>query len=153
MTLRNLEADSPKLAWVMAKLHEIQGRGEKCVLFTEDRRLQRVLAQLVHQAFGFTPSIVNGEVPGTSGSGASRKTLIDAFQAKPGFHTIVLSPIAVGFGLTITAANHVIHVTRVWNPAKEDQATDRVHRIGQTRDVEIYYPASIDPRRRFTTFD
>jgi SNF2 family DNA or RNA helicase len=59
--------------------------------------------------------------------------------------------LAVGFGLNIQAANHVIHFTRTWNPAKEDQATDRAYRIGQTKDVYVYYPVVVAPD--FTTFD
>ncbi|WP_370529807.1 helicase-related protein [Alkalihalobacillus sp. AL-G] len=52
----------------------------------------------------------------------------------------MLSPKAAGTGLTITSANQVIHYTRWWNPAVENQATDRVYRIGQQKDVYIYYP-------------
>jgi hypothetical protein len=59
--------------------------------------------------------------------------------------------LAVGFGLNIQAANHVIHFTRTWNPAKEDQDTDRAYRIGQTKDVYVYYPVVVAPD--FTTFD
>lgn len=66
--------------------------------------------------------------------------MIDTFQAKPGFGVIILSTTAVGFGVNVQAANHVIHFTRCWNPAKEDQATDRAYRIGQTRNVFVYYP-------------
>src|SRR6202007_2235975 len=82
---------------------------------------------------------------------ASRQKRIKAFQAKPGFGVIILSPVAVGFGVNIQEANHVIHFTRTWNPAKEDQATDRAYRIGQTRDVYVYYPVVTAPD--FTTFD
>ncbi len=56
-----------------------------------------------------------------------------------------------GVGLNITAANHVIHYTRPWNPAKENQATDRVHRIGQTRTITVYYP--IVKEERFVTVE
>lgn len=52
----------------------------------------------------------------------------------------MLSTTAVGFGVNIQAANHVIHFTRPWNPAKEDQATDRAYRIGQEKEVFVYYP-------------
>lgn len=149
----NLASTSPKLQWTLDKLRELERLGEKVVLFTEDRKLQRCLAQMIQATFGFVPAIVNGTVPGSSSTGVSRKMLIDRFQEKPGFNAIVLSPVAVGFGLTITAANHVIHVTRLWNPAKEDQATDRVHRIGQTKDVHIYYPVAVDPHQRFASFD
>ena len=150
---RRLAAELPKLAGVIALLQDMRTKGEKCILFTEDRRLQRQLAGIVQHHFGFAPAIVNGEVPGRSTTTMTRKRLIDQFQDKAGFSTIVLSPLAVGFGLTITAANHVIHVTRLWNPAKEDQATDRTHRIGQTKNVHIYYPQSVDPFNRFATFD
>ena len=55
--------------------------------------------------------------------------------------------------ITITAANHVIHYGRWWNPAKEDQATDRAHRIGQTREVHVYYPLLHHPGRPDGGFD
>ena len=69
----------------------------------------------------------------------------------PGFNAIVMSPLAAGVGLNITEANHVIHYSRWWNPAKEDQASDRVYRIGQTRPVHIYLPMATYPD--FQTFD
>ena len=58
-----------------------------------------------------------------------------------GFNVIILSTVAVGFGVNIQKANHVIHYTRSWNPAKEDQATDRAYRIGQDKEVYVYYPS------------
>jgi hypothetical protein len=68
---------------------------------------------------------------------------------------MILSPKAGGVGLTLTAANHVIHLSRWWNPAVEDQATDRVFRIGQTKDVYVYLPQSVhpDPAIGPTSFD
>jgi SNF2 family DNA or RNA helicase len=57
---------------------------------------------------------------------------------------MILSPRAAGTGLTITSANHVIHYTRWWNPAVENQATDRVYRIGQEKPVTVYYPIVTD---------
>ncbi|WP_163484901.1 helicase-related protein, partial [Escherichia coli] len=70
------------------------------------------------------PVIINGTVPG----GARQKRVND-FQAKrPGFDAMILSPKAAGVGLTITAANHVLHLSRWWNPAVEDQCNDRVYR-------------------------
>lgn len=53
--------------------------------------------------------------------------------------------IAAGTGLNVTGANHVIHYSRHWNPAKEGQATDRAYRIGQTKDVYVYYPMAVSP--------
>ena len=57
-----------------------------------------------------------------------------------------MSPIAAGVGLNVVGANHVIHYSRHWNPAKEQQATDRAYRIGQTKDVMVYYPMAILPK-------
>ncbi len=77
---------------------------------------------------------------------------IEAFSEAKGFGVLVLSPLAAGVGLTITAANHVVHYGRWWNPAKEDQATDRAYRIGQTKPVTVYYPLlhhPDDPTRGF----
>mgnify|MGYP003303569198 CR=1 FL=1 len=62
-----------------------------------------------------------------------------------------MSPVAAGMGLNVTAANHVIHFSRHWNPAKENQATDRAYRIGQTKDVYVYYPMAVSPN--FKAFD
>ena len=81
----------------------------------------------------------------------SRQQAVDRFQASSGFNAIVMSPLAAGVGLNITEANHVIHYSRWWNPAKEDQASDRVYRIGQTRPVHIYLPMATHPE--FQTFD
>jgi HJR/Mrr/RecB family endonuclease len=64
-----------------------------------------------------------------------------------------MSPVAAGFGLNITEANHVIHYTRHWNPAKEQQATDRAYRIGQKKPVKVYYPLAVAPNNEIKTFD
>lgn len=64
-------------------------------------------------------------------SGDARQAMVDAFQERPaGFDAMIFSPKAGGVGLTLTAANHVIHLSRWWNPAVKDQATDRAFRIG-----------------------
>lgn len=74
-----------------------------------------------------------------------RQQTIDRFQAEEGFNVIIMSPIAAGVGLNVTKANHIVHYTRHWNPAKEEQATDRAYRIGQQKDVFVYYPMAIFP--------
>ncbi|MBO0898938.1 hypothetical protein J1G44_06135 [Cellulomonas sp. zg-ZUI199] len=56
-----------------------------------------------------------------------------------------MSPLAVGVGLTVVGANHAIHLKRHWNPAKEAQATDRIYRVGQTREVHVHYPIALHP--------
>jgi len=135
---------SPKLDWVLTQLESIRQRQEKVILFTEFRDLQRVLQHRIRQHFGLSPAIVNGSTQAGHEAGKqSRQALIDSFQRQPGFNAIILSTTAVGFGVNIQAANHVIHFTRPWNPAKEDQATDRAYRIGQTRAVQVYYPTVV----------
>lgn len=115
------------------------------------RDLQRELQHAIHQQFGFRPVIINGDTSTKSHSQNSRQRLIDDFQSKPGFNVIILSTVAVGFGVNLQKANHVIHFTRCWKPAKEDQATDRAYRIGQTKDVYVYYPTVKDSE--VTTFE
>jgi HJR/Mrr/RecB family endonuclease len=66
---------------------------------------------------------------------------------------MLLSPRAGGVGLTLTTANHVIHLSRWWNPAVEDQCTDRVYRIGQDQTVHVYYPMAVHPLYAESSFD
>lgn len=74
----------------------------------------------IREYFGFRPIIVNGSTKvGNEAGYGSRQSLISSFQKKPGFGIIILSTTAVGFGVNIQAANHVIHFTRAWNPAKK----------------------------------
>nr|WP_318382399.1 type I Zorya anti-phage system protein ZorD [uncultured Enterobacter sp.] len=143
---------SPKLNWLIATLTEIRQKGEdKVIIFTELRDLQRELQHAISQHFGFRPVVVNGDTSTKSHSQNSRQRLIDEFQSQPGFNVIILSTVAVGFGVNVQKANHVIHFTRCWNPAKEDQATDRAYRIGQTKEVYVYYPTVRD--ESITTFE
>ncbi|MBM7344436.1 type I Zorya anti-phage system protein ZorD [Pantoea coffeiphila] len=144
--------NSPKLNWLLKILGEIKhSTKDKVIIFTELRDLQRELQHAIHQKFGLRPVIINGDTSTNSHSQNSRQRLIDDFQAQPGFGVIILSTVAVGFGVNVQKANHVIHFTRCWNPAKEDQATDRAYRIGQTKDVYVYYPTVRDSE--ITTFE
>lgn len=142
---------APKLHWLLTQLNNIKERGEKVIVFCELRSVQRLLRHYIQETFGFAPDIINGDTEASESHQYSRQKRIRAFQEKVGFGVIILSPIAVGFGLNIQAVNHVIHYTRTWNPAKEDQATDRAYRIGQTKDVYVYYP--VVTAEDFTTFD
>ncbi len=138
-------AASPKLAWLLGRLAQIKAKGEKAIVFTDYRDLQRLLQRAIEHQFGFRPQIINGSTAVGTSRGESRQSLIDAFQAQHGFGVLILSASAVGFGVNIQEANHVIHFTRTWNPAKEDQATDRAYRIGQRRDVYVYCPTVTGP--------
>jgi SNF2 family DNA or RNA helicase len=142
---------SPKLDWLIEELGRVREREEKAIVFCEFKAIQRLIRHYVRDAFGITPDIINGDTSAVASSIDSRQKRIRQFQDQQGFGVIVLSPVAVGFGVNMQAANHVIHFTRTWNPAKEDQATDRAYRIGQTRNVFVYYPtvAADD----FKTFD
>jgi SNF2 family DNA or RNA helicase len=98
----------------------------------------------VIEHFNLPVSIINGQTATIeTDRKISRQKLIDKFQAVDGFNIIIMSPIAAGYGLNVIGANHVIHFTRHWNPAKENQATDRVYRIGQNKPVHIYYPMAV----------
>ena len=133
-----LLSDAPKLRQTMEILDEIRGLKEKVVIYTRLKVMQRILQRVVRSRFGFSPSVLNGEV-----AGSNRHHIVEAFNRGPGFDAMILSPEAAGVGLNITGATHVIHYTRLWNPAKENQATDRVHRIGQERPVTVHYPVVV----------
>jgi SNF2 family DNA or RNA helicase len=150
-SVADIERHSPKMSWLVQQLRVIKSRGEKVIIFCEFRDLQRTLQRVIGERFGFVPDVINGETTAQSGNANSRQRRINRFQGQPGFGVIVLSPLAVGFGVNIQAANHVVHFTRTWNPAKEDQATDRAYRIGQEKDVYVYYPVVV--AHDFMTFD
>lgn len=142
---------SPKMSWLLLALKNIKAKDEKAIVFCEFRDLQRTLQRCISTSFGMHVDIVNGDTSAAADHAESRQKRIRKFQEQPGFGVIVLSPLAVGFGVNIQAANHVVHFTRTWNPAKEDQATDRAYRIGQQRDVVVYYPVVVADD--FVTFD
>ena len=130
--------DAPKLGKTMEVLDEIRRLPAKVVVYTRLKAMQRILQTVIRCKFGFDPRVLNGEV-----SGRNRHRIVEAFNGGRGFDAMILSPEAAGVGLNITGATHVIHYTRLWNPAKENQATDRVHRIGQQHPVTIHYPVVV----------
>lgn len=140
---------SSKLQTTVGILADIKSKNEKVILFADRRETQKMLQKVVYDTFRIFTSIINGDTPTTKQlegkSKLSRQQTIDRFQAEDGFNAIIMSPIAAGVGLNVTMANHIIHYTRHWNPAKEEQATDRAYRIGQQKDVFVYYPMAIFP--------
>lgn len=144
---------SAKMKATFQILDTIKEKGEKAIIFVERKEMQRILQQSILYQFGICPRIVNGETAtkSTNPNTFTRQKAIDAFQSAPGFNVIIMSPLATGMGLNVSGANHVIHYSRHWNPAKEMQATDRAYRIGQTKDVFVYYPMAI--ANSFDTFD
>lgn len=143
-TLHAVLQQSAKLVLLLDILNEIKARGEKVIIFVITKGLQRFLSYALGRLYKLSISIVNGDtrsVASHSGRGAaSRMELIRRFEAQEGFNIICMSPLAAGVGLTVVGANNVIHLERHWNPAKEAQATDRVYRLGATRDVHVYIP-------------
>jgi len=139
--------ESGKIKLLIDILNEIKTRKEKVIIFVINRRLQSYLSGLLEKLYGMSIAIVNGETTAISknNTGQTRKGIICAFEQREGFNILIMSPIAAGVGLTIVGANNVIHLERHWNPAKEAQATDRVYRIGQKRDVHVYIPILTHP--------
>jgi HJR/Mrr/RecB family endonuclease len=144
-----LISTSSKLQTTIGILADIQSKQEKAILFADRRETQKMLQKVLYDMFGVLASIINGDTPTSSKAEGktkfSRQQTIDRFQSEPGFNVIIMSPIAAGVGLNVTEANHVIHYSRHWNPAKEEQATDRAYRIGQQKDVFVYYPMAVFP--------
>ena len=147
---------SAKLQAILPILDDIKRKEEKVILFAERREIQNILKRVVRFRYQLESHIINGDTPTIQkerfrNGKLSRQQAIDEFQRRHGFNVIIMSPIAAGMGLNVVGANHVIHYSRHWNPAKEEQATDRVYRIGQTRDVCIYYPMAV--ANGITSFD
>lgn len=146
----------PKLAEVLRCLGNVRKHGEKALIFTRSLNMQDILKNALRAGFDLDVDIINGATSRHGDTGSARQTrrsIVRRFRESPGFNVIVLSPDVAGVGLTLIEANHVIHYGRWWNPAKEAQATDRVYRIGQTRNVHVYYPIAKDPQGAFETFD
>src|SRR5690606_32248581 len=128
--------ESARLQATLRVLDGVRDKGEKAIVFVIAQKVQRNLALWLRARYGIPVSIVNGDTSAVSkGGGATRRSIIRDFEAKDGFNVIIMSPLAVGVGLTVVGANHAIHLERHWNPAKEAQATDRIYRIGQERPV------------------
>ena len=129
-----LAGRSGKLARVEETLEEVLASGEKALLFTQYAEFGDLLRTHLGARFGREVAYLHGGL-----GKAQRDDLVARFQdpAGDGPSLFVLSLKAGGTGLTLTAANHVIHVDRWWNPAVEDQATARAFRIGQTRSVQV----------------
>jgi len=123
---------SGKFARLSALCEEIAARQEKVLVFTQFRELTEPLAAFLEQLFGAPGLVLHGET-----KVRERPALVERFQTgeAPFF---VLSVKAGGTGLNLTAASHVVHFDRWWNPAVEEQATDRAFRIGQKRNVLVH---------------
>ena len=127
------EDDSGKFARLREIAEEIAARQEKMLIFTQFKETTAPLAAFLGGVFGRPGVVLTGETPV-----AKRKHLVRRFQEDDDVPFFVLSVKAGGSGLNLTAASHVVHFDRWWNPAVESQATDRAFRIGQKRNVLVH---------------
>ena len=146
-------AQSARLEAVIDILHRIKDAGERVLVFIEHRDMQFRFAEIVRHLFGLEKiDVINGDTPIPR-----RQEIVNRFQrhltADGGFDMLILGPKAAGTGLTLTAATHVIHLSRWWNPAVEEQCNDRVHRIGQARPVSVHIPMALHPELGAQSFD
>ncbi|HEU5117233.1 MAG TPA: DEAD/DEAH box helicase, partial [Isosphaeraceae bacterium] len=126
---------SAKLQRLVEMLEEVEESGEKSLIFTQFSEMGALLQRHLQDQFGREVLFLHGGVPK-----AQRDLLVERFQssADDAPRTFVLTVKAGGTGLNLTAASHVFHFDRWWNPAVENQATDRAYRIGQNRTVQVH---------------
>ena len=127
------EAGSGKLARLREIVEAVAAKQEKVLVFTQFREATEPLAAFLAGLFGRSGLVLHGSTPVRN-----RGALVKRFQEDAAVPFFVLSLKAGGAGLNLTAASHVVHFDRWWNPAVEDQATDRAYRIGQHRNVLVH---------------
>jgi superfamily II DNA or RNA helicase len=127
------EQDSGKLLRLREIVEVIAARQEKVLVFTQFREITPALSTFLESVFGHAGLVLHGET-----EVRRRQALVRQFQEDETVPFFVLSLKTGGMGLNLTAASHVIHFDRWWNPAVENQATDRAFRIGQTRNVLVH---------------
>jgi SNF2 family DNA or RNA helicase len=130
---RYLPDESGKFARLEEICEEIASRQERALVFTQFREMTEPLTGFLTRVFGRPGLVLHGDT-----AVKRRQSLVDQFQRDDGPPFFVLSLKAGGTGLNLTAASHVIHFDRWWNPAVENQATDRAFRIGQKRNVLVH---------------
>jgi SNF2 family DNA or RNA helicase len=129
-----LDGRSGKCERLVEMMEEIIEEGDTALIFTQYRQMGHLLEKILTRRLGATLQFLHGGTPA-----AHRDDMVEKFNA-PGsdIRIFILSLRAGGVGLNLTAANHVFHFDRWWNPAIEQQATDRAHRIGQKRKVQVH---------------
>ncbi len=123
---------SGKLARLTEMLEEVAESGEQALVFTQFVEMGEILQRHIRETSGREALFLHGSVPRRQ-----RSAMVERFQ-KGGTPVFIVSLKAGGTGLNLTAASHVFHFDRWWNPAVENQATDRAFRIGQKRNVQVY---------------
>ena len=128
-----LPGRSGKLARLAEMLEEAIEVGDRALVFTQFAEMGTILKRHLEETFGREALFLHGAVPKNQ-----RDRMVERFQTDGGPPLFILSLKAGGTGLNLTRANHVFHFDRWWNPAVENQATDRAFRIGQTRNVQVH---------------
>lgn len=129
-----LSARSGKSQRLMQMLEELHAAGDRALIFTQYRQMGHLLVAMIRRELDVEALFLHGGTPQ-----GRRDQLVDRFQSgDPSCPVFILSLKAGGVGLNLTAANHVFHYDRWWNPAVENQATDRAFRIGQMRSVTVH---------------
>ena len=128
-----LSQRSGKSARLVELLEEVLAGDDRALVFTQFRQMGHLLATILRQEFDMEPLFLHGGTPQ-----GRRDQMIERFQSGDSPPVFLLSLKAGGVGVNLTSANHVIHFDRWWNPAVENQATDRAFRIGQTRTVNVH---------------
>ncbi len=129
----SLEGRSGKIERLTEMLEEIHAIGDRALIFTQFSEMGHMLQRYLSERFYEAVLFLHGETPAKQ-----RDAMVRQFQAPRGPTVFILSLKAGGTGLNLTNANHVFHFDRWWNPAVENQATDRAFRIGQTRNVQVH---------------
>lgn len=132
--LTTLKQTSSKFSRTIEIIDEIKVRKEKVIIFTEYLQMIDAFKRVLQEHYSLEVFTIDGRV-----DVSERQNRIDQFSASGGFGIMVLNPKTAGMGLNITAANHVIHYTRQWNPALEEQASARSYRNKQNKNVNVYY--------------
>lgn len=129
---KNIDERSTKMEKLLELVENIRDQDESCLIFTQYIQMGEMIQEVLQKKFGEKVLFLNGSLAKTQ-----RDSMIEKFQNRE--HSIlILSLKAGGTGLNLTEANHVIHYDRWWNPAVENQATDRAYRIGQKRFVHVH---------------
>ncbi len=131
---KEIEAEkSGKTQMLLFLLDNIYENGKKTLIFTQYKEMGDLLVKLIQEKYHSKPLWLHGRV-----SRKKRNQMLEDFQTKPYIKTMLLSLKVGGTGLNLTQASHVIHYDLWWNPAVENQATDRAYRIGQKNNVMVY---------------
>ncbi len=150
--LETMMERSARIKAAVKILDDVRDRGEKVLLFLETHEMQHLLRRLLRERYGVDDiPILNGQT-----TPQRRGNIVEEFKQTRGdgqFAIRILSPKSAGIGITMIAATHIVHLSRWWNPAVEEQCNDRIYRIGQDMDCTIHIPITVHPHHQDASFD